>query len=126
MLFNSLEFLIFLPLVWACYHTLSGARSRAYLLLAASYVFYMWWRVDYAVLLLLSTLTDYTCGRMMGRRPEKSMRRFSLGLSLFVNLSLLISFKYWNFLAGTVTSLGRYFSSDFRGQGAHGIQRADS
>ena len=53
MLFNSIAFLVFLPIVWICYHALRGATSRALLLLACSYVFYMWWRVDYAILLVL-------------------------------------------------------------------------
>jgi len=113
MLFNSIPFLIFLPIVWACYHALGSVRGRTYLLLAASYVFYMWWRVDLAVLLVLSTLTDYLSALAMERWPTKRGKRIALGASLFVNLSLLGTFKYWNFLAEQVTWLGQMFVPSF-------------
>ena len=113
MLFNSIAFLIFLPVVWACYHALRGTSARCYLLLIASYVFYMWWRVDYVVLLLLSTLTDYACGRLLERQSDRRRRRLVLGASLAVNLGLLAGFKYWNFFTGQLSSLGRLFAPDF-------------
>lgn len=113
MLFNSIAFLVFLPVVWACYHALRTASARIYLLLAASYVFYMWWRVDLAALLVLSTLTDYLCGLSMGRWSARRARRIALAVSLTVNLSLLATFKYWKFFAGEFTSLGGLFIPGF-------------
>jgi len=98
MLFNSLEFLIFFPTVVLLYFLLPY-RFRWVLLLVASYVFYMFWRAEYALLLLLSTLIDYGCGLGMNRYPdeEKQKRKPWLYLSLFSNLSLLFTFKYYNF-----------------------------
>ncbi len=113
MLFNSVAFLVFLPIVWGCYHALRGSQARAVLLLVASYVFYMWWRVDYVVLLLLSTAVDYTCGLALGRADRALARRLTLAASVVVNLGLLVSFKYWNFLAGQVLSIGRMFDPAF-------------
>lgn len=110
MLFNSLAFLVFMPIVWSLYHLVRSASSRAYLLLAASYVFYCWWRVDFALLLVLSTLTDYLCGRSMEKYAGVTARRLALAISLVVNLSLLCAFKYWNFLAEAAGSLTQLIS----------------
>ena len=67
MLFNSLEFMIFLPLVVIAFFA-TPHRHRWMLLLAASYYFYMCWKVEYIALLLASTLVDYFAGLKMGAR----------------------------------------------------------
>ena len=100
MLFNSIAFLVFMPIVWCAYHAIRTPSARGYLLLAASYIFYMWWRVDHVVLLLLSTVVDYTVALIIGRVRRKWPRRAALGASILVNLGLLGTFKYWNFFAG--------------------------
>ncbi len=104
MQFNSIAFLVFLPLVWAGYHTLRRPYARICFLLAASYLFYAWWRVDYTILLLASTLTDYTCSRCMAK-ASRAKRIALLLTSLTVNLSILIVFKYWTFLASISASV---------------------
>ncbi len=96
MLFNSLEFLIFFPLVVAAYFALP-ARYRWVLLLAASYYFYIAWKAEYVVLIAISTLVDYAAGLRMGRIPEKNRRKGYLILSLAIHLSILFAFKYFNF-----------------------------
>ena len=99
MLFNSLEFLLFFPIVTLSYFILPS-RFRWILLLIASYVFYMFWNPIYIVLIIFSTLVDYIAGLMMGKYPLKSIqRKWYLGLSLFSNLGLLFLFKYFNFFA---------------------------
>jgi D-alanyl-lipoteichoic acid acyltransferase DltB (MBOAT superfamily) len=95
MLFNSVEFLIFFPIVVTAYF-LCPQRYRWVLLLAASYLFYATWRMEYALLLLLSTVVDYTAARLMGRQTERAGRSKYLALSLVVNLGLLFTFKYFN------------------------------
>ncbi|PTX10677.1 D-alanyl-lipoteichoic acid acyltransferase DltB (MBOAT superfamily) [Pontibacter mucosus] len=98
MLFNSFEFLVFFPTVVGLYFLLPH-RFRWALLLIASYTFYMFWRVDYAIILVISTLIDYVCGRMMDRysEEERTKRKPWLWLSLLSNLGILFTFKYYNF-----------------------------
>ena len=100
MLFNSLEFILFFPTVVILYF-LTPFRFRWLVLLIASYTFYMFWRVDYALILIFSTLIDYGCGRMMGRIPDElqQKRKPWLWLSLLSNLGILFSFKYFNFFS---------------------------
>jgi D-alanyl-lipoteichoic acid acyltransferase DltB (MBOAT superfamily) len=100
-LFNSLEFLLFLPCVFALYHALP-ARLRWALLLLASYVFYMAWRPEYAALIASSTLVDYYAALRLERLTRLAHKRALLGLSLAVNLGLLFTFKYFNFFSTTV------------------------
>lgn len=113
MLFNSIEFLIFFPVVVAFYF-LCPQRYRWALLLAASYLFYAAWRVEYALLLLLSTVVDYTAARRMGQHSEQTGRRKYLALSLAVNLGLLFTFKYFNFFTESLRSLLGLFAVEYR------------
>ena len=98
MLFNSFDFVIFLPLVIVAYYLIPG-RFRWMFLLAASYYFYMCWRVDYIVLIALSTMVDYWAGLRMSAQPDKKGRRKYLIASLVLNLGLLFFFKYFNFFS---------------------------
>ncbi len=98
MLFNSILYLIFLSLVLMVYYGIP-ARRRWMLLLGASYLFYMSWQPEYALLLAISTGVDYWAGLKMAEKENKSQRRPWLLLSLLVNLGFLISFKYLDFLA---------------------------
>ncbi|TPE43067.1 MBOAT family O-acyltransferase [Pontibacter mangrovi] len=96
MLFNSIEFFIFFPVVVTLYFLLPPNR-RWILLLVASYYFYMSWKAAYAIILVISTLIDYSCSRMMGRYEDKAKRKPWLWLSLVSNLGILLLFKYYNF-----------------------------
>jgi len=99
MLFNSIEFLIFLPIAFVCYWFVFGRtiRARNLFLLVISYVFYGWWDWRFLSLLILSSSVDYLLGIAMGRMPEKSKRKRLLLVSLLVNLGMLGIFKYFNF-----------------------------
>ena len=110
MLFNSLKFLIFFPIVFLLYW---GAphRVRKILLLAASYYFYMCWKPEFIVLIVYSTAVDYFCGLGMERWPE--WKKVLLGVSLTMNLGLLFFFKYFNFFGATLTALCRAVSIPF-------------
>lgn len=96
MLFNSLHFVFFFPIVVALHFALPF-RFRWAFLLAASYYFYMCWRPEYALLLAVSTLVDYVAARRMGMTDDRRRRRKYLFLSLGANLGLLFTFKYFNF-----------------------------
>ena len=104
--FNSLEYMLVLPVTPALYYALPG-RVRNPFLLAASYFFYMWWEPAYALLMLFSTAVTYGCALAMGSAREGGAhrRRAWLVLCLAVNLAILFFFKYYNFLASSVNSL---------------------
>ena len=103
--FNSGVFLVFLPAVLIVYWLLPH-RGRKYWLLAASYFFYMYANPALIVLLLISTAVDYCCSWGIERsRGNKTVMKLLLLVSIFVNLGLLFTFKYFDFFAGTVNSL---------------------
>ncbi len=104
MLFNSLEFPVFFVAVVATFFALPG-RLRWVLLLVASYAFYAFWRPEYLLLIWGSTLLDYLVARRMSRLPDKRARKPWLLLSLFANLGLLGTFKYFNFFADSLNAV---------------------
>ncbi|MEO1728492.1 MAG: MBOAT family O-acyltransferase [Bacteroidota bacterium] len=113
MLFNSLAFALFLPLVFGLYWGLQRRPLWAQntLLLASSYVFYGWWDWRFLGLIVISSAVDYLVGVQLGKagRSERS-RRLLLTLSVAVNLGILGFFKYFNFfiesLAIGLSSIG--------------------
>lgn len=109
MQFNSLDFVIFFPVVVLLYFAIPY-RFRWMLLLAASYYFYMCWRPEYIFLIIISTLVDYGAGIMMGRTSEQGKRKIYLILSLVANLGLLFSFKYFNFFNDSLRSAFNRFN----------------
>ena len=94
MLFNSFEFLLFLPVVLFVYYMLNKRSQNAWLLLC-SYFFYGWWDWRFTSLLMISTVLDFNCARQMHRRPRLS--RLFLIVSLCGNLGILCTFKYLHF-----------------------------
>jgi D-alanyl-lipoteichoic acid acyltransferase DltB (MBOAT superfamily) len=104
MLFNSLHFLIFFPLVVIGYF-LIPKRYRWTLLLAASYYFYMSWKPAYLLLILFSTLVDYFAAIKMEESTQPKRRRLFLWMSLGSNLGLLFLFKYFGFFEQTLHAL---------------------
>lgn len=105
--FNSLAFLIYLPIVVGIYWLLPHKR-RHYWLLAASYFFYGYWNPVFLLLLLFSTAVDYFCSRgMEENRNSPVVMKLLLLTSVFMNLGLLFFFKYWDFFAETLNGLSR-------------------
>ncbi len=103
MVFNSLDFLIFFPIVALIYY-LVPHKVRHIWLLAASYYFYMCWNASYALLILFSTLITYGSGLLLekGRRKWKKTVVF---LCVAINLGILAYFKYFNFLIESLNSV---------------------
>lgn len=97
MLFNSIDYVVFLPIVVGTYFLIPH-RLRWALLLAASYFFYASWKAEYLVLIVASTLVDYWAGLQMGKRPLDKRRPFLI-VSFVSNLGLLFAFKYFNFFS---------------------------
>ncbi|MEO0600155.1 MAG: MBOAT family O-acyltransferase, partial [Myxococcota bacterium] len=104
MLFNSLEFLIFFPVVWLA-HVALPVRTRWLLLLVASYVFYAAWQPLYGLLILVSTVVDYVVAQQVAAAATRRRRRGWLALSLTANLGMLFFFKYYNWLNGTLSAM---------------------
>lgn len=104
MLFNSIQFLIFFPLVVFFYFAIPH-RFRWVLLLAASYFFYMCWRAEYILLIIISTAIDYIAGLQMGKHNTRAARRPWLYLSLIANLGLLFGFKYFRLFSTTLSQV---------------------
>ncbi|MBI5561127.1 MAG: MBOAT family protein [Deltaproteobacteria bacterium] len=111
MLFNSGEFLFFFIFVYGLY-LLSSHRWQNYLLLAASYLFYGSWDWRFLILILFSTVVDYTAAIYIDRAREKGIEKRAkawLLLSVSTNLGLLGFFKYYNFFAGSLMDLAGRF-----------------
>ena len=104
MLFNSLAFLLFFPIVCAIYFCIpSGClRWRNLFLLAASYYFYMNWEPAYALLLLTSTVVTYVAALGIAHYRDRRKQKYCLVASLVLNLTILVLFKYYNFLGANV------------------------
>lgn len=101
MLFNSIEFGIFLPIVFLLYWfvTQRNLKAQNALLLAASYLFYGWWDWRFLSLIVFSSAVDYWVGLKMADADEPKKRKYLLALSLLVNLGFLAFFKYFNFFS---------------------------
>ncbi len=96
MFFNSLHFIGFFALVAVAYFLLPH-RRRWRLLLGASYYFYMCWKIEYIVLILISTAIAWGTGLAMGASDDPAHRKRLLWLSILSNLGILFVFKYFNF-----------------------------
>ncbi len=112
MVFSSVLFLFqYLPLVLLCYY-LTPLRWRNLTLLALNLVFYAWGEPVYIVIMFASTAIDYTHGMLVDkckRRGNDRGARLAVCSSVFFNLALLFFFKYWDFIAGSLASLGLPF-----------------
>jgi D-alanyl-lipoteichoic acid acyltransferase DltB (MBOAT superfamily) len=109
MLFNSLHYLIYLPIVVGGYY-LCPHRWRWLLLLIASYYFYMCWKAEYAILLLISTSVAYAAGLGIAGTEDEGKRKRYLWSSLTALLGILFTFKYYNFVSDSLRALLAKFS----------------
>jgi alginate O-acetyltransferase complex protein AlgI len=105
MLFNSINFAIFLPIVLILYWfaTKDNLRLQNVLLLVASYFFYACWNWMFMFLLIFSTLLDYFTGIKIHEAKNQRTRSFWLWLSIGINLGFLGVFKYYNFFATSLS-----------------------
>jgi len=100
MLFNSIQFLLFFPLVTAIYFLLPH-KFRWFHLLVASCIFYMAFIPVYIFILLFTIVIDYVAGIMI-ENAENKKRKYFLILSIVANVGVLCVFKYYNFFVGNV------------------------
>lgn len=113
MLFNSFQFMLFLPVVMAL-HYAAPMNRRNLVLTAASYVFYGCWDVRFTALLLLSTAWGYLCGRRIHASADPLVRRGWVVASVVVNLAVLGVFKYANFFLDSLAALMPGLPSELR------------
>lgn len=97
MLFNSLDFLIFFPIVVLIYFIIPR-KIRYIWLLVASYYFYMCWNTKYALLIGISTLITYISGLIIGKCQKGWSKKLVVALSFISNLGILVFYKYFDFI----------------------------
>lgn len=106
MLFTSIEFLVFLPVVFSLYWLLrKRLQWQNLLVVAASYLFYGWWDWRFLLLIAFTTLCSFTSGLLI--KPERSRRHNMtiMWLNIGINLGILGLFKYYDFFASELASL---------------------
>ncbi|MHA3788827.1 MBOAT family O-acyltransferase [Flavobacterium hauense] len=101
MLFNSIQFAFFLPIVFLLYWWIGpkNLRKQNILLFAASYFFYACWDWRFLFLLMFSTLLDYYTGLKMEDAKSQKIKKIWFWISICINLGFLGTFKYYNFFA---------------------------
>lgn len=104
MLFNSIDFLIFFPIVTAIYLILPKKVKYIWLLIASFY-FYMSWNPKYIVLIVFSIAVTYAMGLIIEKAKKVSAQKWVLGLGIAANLGVLFLFKYLDFFFDNVNSL---------------------
>jgi len=111
MLFNSLDFAIFLPIVFVLYWfvTQRNLKWQNALVVIASYVFYGWWDWRFLSLIIFSTLVDYSIGRQLQSESNNSKRKLLLWSSILINLGFLGFFKYYNFFIDNFVQAFSFF-----------------
>jgi len=99
MLFNSIEFLLFLPTVFVLYWFVVNKKLKYQnlLILVSSYIFYGWWDYRFLSLIFLSTVVDYFIGLNISKNDSEKKQKLLLWCSVLFNLSVLGFFKYYNF-----------------------------
>jgi D-alanyl-lipoteichoic acid acyltransferase DltB (MBOAT superfamily) len=99
MFFNSIDFIIFLPIVFFLYWFVTNKNLlfQNIFIVLASYIFYGWWDWRFLFLMLFSTVVDYLVGLGLSKKDNHTKRKMLLCMSIIVNLSFLGFFKYYNF-----------------------------
>ena len=115
MLFNSIDFAIFLPIVFVLYWfvTNKNLKTQNTLIAVSSYVFYGWWDWRFLSLILFSTVLDYTIAILLNKEERQNKRKILLAISLIINLGLLGIFKYYNFFVDNFIEAFSFFGVPF-------------
>lgn len=113
MLFNSIDFAIFLPLVFLIYWfaTNNNLKLQNLLIVAASYLFYGWWDWKFLFLIIFSTIVDFSVGCKLKIVENQTKRKALLWSSILINLGFLGFFKYYNFFLTNFTEAFTFFGA---------------
>ena len=114
MFFNSIDFAIFLPIVFLLYWFVcnQNLKLQNFLIVIASYVFYGWWDWRFLGLIAFSTFVDYSIGIALLNEHRAQRRKILLSISIFVNLGFLGFFKYYNFFLDNFISVFTFFGEN--------------
>lgn len=113
MIFNSIEFGIFFPLVFIIYWTLFSKKDkpRNIFLIVVSYIFYGWWDWRFLSLIVISSFADFIIGNLLFNEKNQLKRKWLLILSLIINLGFLGFFKYFNFFVDSFINAFSFFGT---------------
>jgi len=116
MLFNSIDFAIFLPIVFLLYWFVAhrNLKVQNILIVTASYIFYGWWDWRFLSLILISTIVDYLVGRGLEIEEKQRNRKLLLWTSILVNLGFLGFFKYYNFFLDNFLTAFSFFGTEIK------------
>ena len=116
MLFNSFEYLIFLPTVYILYWFVFNKKLKIQntLILLSSYIFYGWWDYRFLSLIFLSTIVDYIIGLNIPKQDSEKNKKLLLWTSVLFNLSVLGFFKYYNFFVDSWIELFSSFGYEIK------------
>ena len=116
MLFNSIDFAIFLPIVFILYWFVANRNLKLqnFLIVAASYLFYGWWDWRFLSLILFSTIVDYSVGLGLLKQVNQTKRKILLWTSILVNLGFLGFFKYYNFFLDNFITAFSFFGTEIQ------------
>ncbi|HOF16592.1 MAG TPA: MBOAT family O-acyltransferase [Bacteroidales bacterium] len=116
MLFNSVDFAIFLPIVFILYWfvTNKNLKLQNFLIVAASYFFYACWDWRFLSLITFSIVVDYFMGILLGKEKNQRKRKILLWVSIIVNLGFLGFFKYYNFFVDNFIAAFSFFGREIK------------
>jgi alginate O-acetyltransferase complex protein AlgI len=116
MLFNSIDFAIFLPIVFLLYWfvTNKNLKLQNLLIVVSSYVFYSWWDWRFLSLIIFSTIVDFTVGQKLINEENQHKRKVLLWASIIVNLGFLGFFKYYNFFLENFITAFSFFGTEIK------------
>ncbi|ANW95606.1 acyltransferase [Wenyingzhuangia fucanilytica] len=116
MLFNSLDFAVFLPIIFILYWFVlnKSLKHQNILLVLSSYLFYGWWDWRFLFLIIGSTLVDYFIGLQIAKNKNRRKQKLLLYISLTTNLGLLSIFKYYNFFLENFIMAFSFFGTSIK------------
>jgi len=113
MLFNSLDFALFLPIFFILYWfvTARSLKLQNLLVVLGSYIFYGWWDYRFLALIIFSTLVDFIIGLQIWKAKDQKGKKklYLLLVSILVNIGFLGFFKYYNFFVENFISAFSFF-----------------
>lgn len=114
MLFNSIDFAIYLPIVFFIYWFVvnNSIKVQNLFIVIASFIFYGWWDWRFLVLISISIIFDYCIGRALMHQENQTKRKLLLWISISVSLGLLAFFKYFNFFIESFETVFSFFGRE--------------
>ena len=114
MLFNSIDFIIFIPIVFLIYWFVANKNLKLQnlFIVLTSYVFYGWWDWRFLSLIIFSTAVDYSVGLALSTQENVFRRRMLLWASIIINLGFLGFFKYYNFFLDNFVTAFTFFGRE--------------